>query len=129
MGKTKTGKVILEMVGRNYHVPLRTFGKGATRNTEEGKVDYEGHLSPLVIEWYGKFCDTHRRQPDGTLRPSDNWQLGIPLESYMESGWRHFLDWWLGHRGHKTRDETLAALGSLLFNVQGYAHELLREKP
>ena len=115
-------------VGRNYHAPLRTFKKGATRNTDRGKVDYEGHLSPLVIQWYGEFCDKQRYLPDGTLRASDNWQLGIPVDSYMKSAWRHFLLWWLGHRGHRTREETLAALGGLLFNVQGYLHEVLKEE-
>lgn len=113
--------------GRKHHAPLREFGKGATRNNDAGQVDYEGHLSPLVVEWLGKYFDSHRRLPDGTLRASDNWQLGIPLDSFMKSGWRHFLTWWLGHRGQKSRDETLAALGSLFFNVQGYLHEMLKE--
>lgn len=70
----------------------------------------------------------HRIQDDGSLRPSDNWQKGIDLSSYMSSGFRHFMDWWLEHRGHASRDGLEDALCGLLFNVQGYLHETLKAK-
>jgi hypothetical protein len=107
--------------------PIRTFESGATRDSEEGKLDPEGFLSPLVIEAYCNYMHRHRIQPDGQLRPSDNWQAGIPLEAYMKSGWRHFLDWWLAHRGHDSREGLVDALCGLMFNVMGYLHETLRE--
>jgi hypothetical protein len=102
---------------------LRTFETGATRDTAEGKLDYEGFLSPLVLQRFAQYMDEHRVQSDGTLRDSDNWQKGIPLDQYMKSGWRHFFDWWAGHRGGSHDMEALCAL---LFNVMGYMHEALK---
>jgi len=109
-------------------IKTRTFATGATRDTEQDKPDYEGFLSPLVIVRFGKYMNKHRIQSDGTLRTSDNWQKGIPFEAYMKSGFRHFVDWWLEHRGHKSRDGLEDALCGLLFNVQGYLHEILNQK-
>ena len=105
---------------------MRTFDTGATRDTDTGKLDYEGFLSPLVLERYARYMHQNRVQADGSLRDSDNWQKGIPLEAYMKSGWRHFFDWWKEHRGHDTPDGLEDALCALLFNTQGYLHEVLR---
>lgn len=105
---------------------LRTFETGATRDTDEGKYDYEGFLSPLVIRRFGEYMHKHRVQSDGTLRDSDNWQKGIPYDAYMKSGWRHFMDWWSRHRCDDVPQAELEeALCALMFNVQGYLHELL----
>ena len=106
---------------------IRQFETGATRDTEEGKNDYEGFLSPLVIEAYGNYMTKHRKQSDGSLRASDNWQKGIPRDAYMKSAWRHFLDWWKEHRGLGSREGLIDALCALLFNVMGYLHEVLKD--
>lgn len=107
---------------------MRAFSSGATRNVDQSKPDYEGFLSPLVIEEFGRYMHRNRVQADGSVRDSDNWQKGIPLESYMKSGWRHFHEWWKTHRGFSSEQSRLDALMALLFNVQGYAHELLKQK-
>ncbi len=107
---------------------MRKFETGATRNSDEGKYDYEGFISPLVLERYGEYMNKHRKQADGNLRDSDNWQKGIPRTAYMKSGWRHFVDWWKEHRGIPTKDGIEEAMFALLFNVMGYAHEYLKEK-
>jgi len=108
---------------------VRTFETGATRDTDADKPDYEGYLSPLVIQRFGEYMTKHRIQSDGSVRASDNWQKGIPLDMYMKSAWRHFLDWWLGHRALKlTNGELEESLCALLFNVQGYLHEHLSWK-
>lgn len=107
---------------------VRKFSTGATRDTEEGKPDYEGFLSPLVIKRFGEYMNKHRTQSDGSLRDSDNWQKGMPKDTYIKSGFRHFMDWWLEHRGFKSRDGVEDALCGLLFNVQGYLHEVLKEE-
>jgi hypothetical protein len=104
---------------------IRTFDSGATRNVETGKPDYEGFLSPLVIERFGQYMLKHQTQADGTLRSSDNWQKGIPRDAYMKSGFRHFMEWWGGHRAGNVDEEALCAH---LFNVQGYLHELLKAR-
>lgn len=114
---------------------IRTFGTGATRNLDNNKLDHEGFLSPLVIEAFGNYMQSHRLQKDGTMRASDNWQKGIPFDAYMKSGWRHFFDWWKLHRGFDATSpedgheiDKVEALCALMFNVQGYMHELLKEQ-
>lgn len=106
---------------------MRKFNTGATRDTEEGKHDFEGYLSPLVLEAFARYMTKHRKQADGSVRASDNWQKGIPLDVYMKSGWRHFFDWWCEHRNIKSREGMEDALMGLLFNLQGYAHEYLKK--
>ena len=107
---------------------MRTFKSGAIRDSAEDKPDYEGYLSPLVIQRFGEYMRQHSVQADGKTRASDNWQLGIPQAEYIKSGWRHFLDWWLEHRGHESKDGLEEALCALLFNVSGYLHETLKAK-
>ena len=115
----------------------RTFDTGATRDTESGKLDYEGFMSPLVMERYAEYLNGHRTMSDGSTRDSDNWQKGIPFNVYMKSGWRHFHAWWKAHRGWFTnpltskcdRDKALEdTICGLLFNASGYLHEHLRIK-
>ncbi|NKJ21999.1 hypothetical protein [Dyella sp. SG609] len=110
--------------------PIRQFASGATRDTDTDKIDFEGFLSPLVIERFGEYMHLKRRLPDGSYRESDNWQLGIPLKDYMKSGFRHFRDWWRAHRGYGTKsgDDVETELCALIFNASGYLHELLKAK-
>lgn len=107
---------------------MREFESGAIRDQEEDKIDYEGHISPLVLECYAKFLHKKRLLPDGTLRDADNWQKGMPKNSYIKSAFRHFMAWWKIHRGLKA-DETLKeALCATIFNTMGYLHEVLKEE-
>ena len=107
---------------------MREFGTGATRNTDDGKLDFEGFLSPLALEEFAKYMHTNRIQADGKLRDSDNWQKGIPMEAYMKSMYRHFFDTWKSYRGLETPEEQITNLCGLMFNVQGMLHELLKKK-
>lgn len=107
---------------------IRTFDTGATRDTDENKLDFEGFLSPLALERYAQYMHKHRRQSDGGMRDSDNWQKGIPLDAYMKSGWRHFRDWWREHRGYDTEDGIEESLCALIFNAMGYLHVLESRK-
>ena len=102
---------------------MRQFDTGATRDTDEGKLDFEGFLSPTVLERYATYMHANRIQADGNLRDSDNWQKGIPREAYMKSGWRHFFAWWSAWR--RGVDGTQDAC-ALLFNVMGWIHETLK---
>ena len=113
------GDAVKQIDAYNSHV--RTFESGATRDTDDGKLDYDGFLSPLVLRRYAEYMHKNRVQSDGTLRASDNWQKGIPREAYMKSMWRHFMDVWDQHHWEDgARNEALCAL---LFNVMGYLHE------
>ena len=94
----------------------RTFDTGATRDTDNGKLDYEGFLSPLVIKRFAEYMHVCRLQSDGKLRASDNWRKGIPRKVYMSSMFRHFVSVWSAHRRGEDCQEELCAL---LFNVMG----------
>lgn len=107
---------------------MREFATGATRDSDENKNDYEGSLSPEVIECFGNYMTKHRKQADGSLRASDNWQKGIPKDAYIKSAWRHFLDLWKAHRGLSIKEGIKDALCALMFNTMGYLHELLKEE-
>ena len=114
---------------------MREFSTGATRNDDTDKFDYEGFLSPLFIEAFGAYMHKHRKQADGKLRDSDNWQKGMDFSVYIKSLKRHFIDLWFLHRGWRrfdkddghelTKTEVLCAI---FFNTQGYAHELLKKE-
>ena len=122
---TPDGFIELESIGST-----RVFSSGATRDQDTSKFDYEGFLSPLVVERFAGYMHHHRIQPDGTTRDSDNWQKGIPLASYMKSMWRHLITVWHHHRGlQQIGGEDLEnALCGVIFNAQGYLHEVLKEK-
>lgn len=107
---------------------MRNFKSGATRDDCDNKSDYEGFYSPLVIEAFGEYMNKHRKQADGKLRDSDNWQKGIPKEAYIKSAFRHFVDWWKEHRGIKSKDGLEEAICALIFNAQGYLFEYLKQK-
>lgn len=105
---------------------LRQFETGATRDVDDTKLDFEAFFSSLVLERRAEYMHENRIQKDGTMRTGDNWQKGIPLDAYMKSGWRHFFSWWKHHRYPTASIET--ELCALIFNAEGYLHELLKEK-
>ncbi len=107
---------------------MREFDTGATRDTDENKLDFDGFLSPLVLHRYAEYLNKHRTQADGKLRDSDNWQKGIPLAVYMKSAFRHFFYWWAYHRKTNIviKEDIEESLCGLLFNAMGYLHEHLK---
>ena len=117
---------------------MRHFNTGATRDSEDGKNDYEGFFSPLVIEAFGDYMNKHRIQADGQLRDSDNWQKGFGdnhCAVCMKSLWRHFIDFWAIHRGYKRTNKLdgheitqMEAGCAILFNIMAYMHIFLKNK-
>lgn len=107
---------------------MRTFDTGATRDNDDTKLDYEGFLSPIVLERFAQYMHKNRVQADGKLRASDNWQKGIPKDQYMKSAYRHFMDVWLNHRHHSAREDMETSICALMFNIMGYLHEELRHE-
>ena len=103
---------------------IRIFETGGSRDTDVGKLDYEGFLSPRVLRRYAEYMQGHTKLPDGSQRASDNWQKGIPRDAYMKSLARHFMELWEKHRTQDVYDqETLCAI---LFNTMGLLHEELK---
>lgn len=114
---------------------MREFPGGATRNSNENKLAYEGFLSPHALHAFAEYMHSHRKQADGKLRDASNWQHGIPEVAYMDSLIRHTMDLWRLYRGGEpldpdtgkpcTKKELLCAI---YFNVGGLLHEEVKPK-
>ena len=103
---------------------MRYFDTGATRDSDDGKLDFEGFFSPYAMYRFAEYMHQHRHQADGHLRASDNWQKGIPQEAYMKSLFRHFMELWLRWRDKCDDQQAFQdALCAILFNAQGLLHE------
>jgi hypothetical protein len=114
----------------------RAFETGATRDTDNGKLDYEGFISPLVVRAYAEYmhrCRTRNVPAGQTLRSSDNWQRGIPQEVYAKSLIRHVLEFWLINDGFEAKDEKGQVLTledvccAIKFNIDGFLFEHLKQ--
>lgn len=105
------------------------YDTGATRESDNEKLDIEGFLSPLVIEAYSQYMHFNRKLPDGTMRSGSDWQNGIPFNRLMRSMWRHFKDCWMEHRLWATKEGRVFALCGLLFNTVAYLHQVLYNDP
>ena len=94
---------------------MRNFETGATRDSADGKLDYEGFFSPLVMKRLAQYMHKHQEQADGTIRTSDNWQKGIPTVYLVSSAVRHLTE---HASGVKKDDESgLPHLWHALWNV------------
>jgi hypothetical protein len=105
---------------------MRQFTTGATRDNDDDKPDFQGFLSPFALARFAMYMQSHQRQADGTLRASDNWKKGIPLEAYEKSMYRHMIEFFF-----KTEQGDFygadEALQAIIFNALGWSHE--RHKP
>lgn len=108
----------------------RTFESGASRNADEGKLDFEAFISPNALRAFAEYMDENAWLNE-ERRAGDNWQKGIPTDVYVKSLWRHFFDVWAIHRGVPTLDveDMKHALGGVLFNAFGLLHELTKPRP
>lgn len=109
---------------------IRQFASGASRDSDEGKLDFEAYLSPLVLLRYAEYMKGHQVQSDGQAREGDNWQKGIPTDAYMKSLVRHVFDVWLLRRGKEgvATQDIETALCAVLFNTMGLLFNILEGK-
>ena len=105
------------------------FETGAMRNRKENELRYDGFLSPLALQMFARYMHKNRTTADGTIRDPDNWQKGMPDESYLDSLLRHVMDIWLIYRGYPeaARESKFESLSGAFFNVQGLMHNWMTE--
>lgn len=116
---------------------LRGFDTGATRDTAEGKLAYNGFYSPFVMRQFARFMNMNRLQSDGKLRDANNWQKGIPMDVYRESLSRHYQEFWVEVEKRDSMGDVpnprgsdvdlMAAACGMMFNIQGYVLEWLKK--
>ncbi len=111
-----------QVVDEEQKPAMRTFETGATRDQNEDKLDYKGFLSTIAIRHFAEYMHSHRKQADGSMRDSDNWKKGIPVEAYEESLTRHVFEWLEAlERGDRQKAFDIAP--AIWFNLQGWMHE------
>jgi hypothetical protein len=112
---------------------VRQFETGASKSSDDGKHDYEAFFGVRWLRSFGRYMHAHRFQEDGTVRPGDNWQQGLPRDELMKSAWRHFFDWWSLHRGIPVNDfagkpvTIEEAVNAITFNSMAYQESLQKE--
>lgn len=117
---------------------MRKFDTGATRDSDDGKYDYEAFFSPITLECCAEYMHKHRIQADGSLRDGDNWQNHFGSDHFnvcIKSLFRHFIDFWFLHRGYKRFDKKdgheitkKEALCAMIFNEFAYLDKLLKDE-
>ena len=114
---------------------IRVFETGATRSPAAGKPEYAGYLHPSVIKAFGAYMLKHQTDSAGGQREARNWQKGIPLESYIQSMFRHFVEVWTEYENNRTssfdqetQEALIESLCALMFNVQGFTLEVIKLK-
>jgi hypothetical protein len=118
---------------------VRQFASGATRDTDQNKLNYRGFENPFVTKRFAEFMHKNRRQSNGELRAADNWQKGIPREAYMESLERHVNEVKEMHEAEAgrspeswgvpvlaDRELLLDTLSAVIFNAQGMMLEIMK---
>ena len=109
-------------------VEVRVFETGATRDTEEGKLDYVGFLSPWALQRFAEYMDFHAQMADGSRRSSDNWKRGFPQDVLVKSLLRHVMAVWMDHEYGLgiDQDEFESDLCGVIFNAQALLHQLVK---
>jgi hypothetical protein len=108
----------------------RIFDTGADRSSDKGKHHPDRAWSPLVLAEFARYMYEHNTTAT-VPRREDQWQLGFPMDSFVESGTRHWEAFKALAKGYSAFDEKgnpvdiVEALDGVLFNVQGYLHQLL----
>jgi hypothetical protein len=105
---------------------VTNYETGATRDSRDDKPVFDKFLSHEVLRSYAAYMHGERVQSDGKLRTGDNWKHGIPVNDYMESLFRHFMDVWELHNSDNPK-ALEKALNGVLFNAMGMQYENLKQ--
>jgi hypothetical protein len=109
---------------------MREYVGGATRDTDQNKLDHEGFNNPLVDKCYAEYLHKHRQTANG-LRDSDNWQSLFGdkhTDVCIKSLCRHVIDVRLAHRGYKSEQPIKDGLCAIIFNAKAYLLKLLLDE-
>jgi len=107
---------------------MRVFKSGAIRDNDKMKLDFDGAISPIVLERFVQYMNDHANTAKG-FRPCDDWQKGVPMSVYRKSFLRHSMEAWkLGRAGAMIGDAIENLLCAVLFNVQGWLHEAIKAR-
>ena len=104
----------------------RTFPSGATRESKANKISPKGSLSPLALTRFCEYMREKRNMPDGSRRSCDDWKKGVPPEEYADSLFRHVLELHRICDGWDLEEKLEETLCAVLFNAQGWLHEILK---
>lgn len=110
---------------------IRKFSTGATRDTNEGKLDYARALCPLVLQYYVDYLGRHRTMPDGSKRDWDNWKKGLDNKESFSSLMRHthavhlIMDGFNAYDNHG-KVNIKDALCGVIFNATTMLREILK---
>lgn len=110
---------------------MRTFETGATRDSDDSKLEHWGFSSALVEKRYSEYMQTHQTQADGEKRASNNWMKGIPGDVYKHSMSRHVNDLRLILEGHPEQAEESdleTVLCAIKFNVDGMLYGVIKNR-
>jgi len=115
------------MKKRKKKKAVRKFDTGAFRDNDTQKLNYIGSFSPLVLKRFAEYMRNHNIKDGKLQRTEGNWKKGMPIQSYMESKARHFVEGWIEYEGYGNDDIEilLDLLCAEMFNVMGHIHTIL----
>lgn len=91
----------------------RSWDSGAVRDSASGKIRPDLIPTKALVRW-GK------RMGDGAEHyGARNWEQGIPSSCFLESAWRHLVQWSDGDRTEDHLAAVLFNIGAIIFNEGG----------
>ena len=108
---------------------IRKFESGASRDTNENKLEIARFLSPEVLERFCEYMNHHRTMRDGSLREPDNWKnlFGENHEQVcLDSMARHFFAYWKNCYTTKDNAQKEEELCGIIFNAMASLYAILK---
>lgn len=91
----------------------RSWDSGAVRDSASGKPRPDLIPTKALLRW-------GQRMADGAEHyGARNWEQGIPSTCFLESAWRHLVQWSDGDRTEDHLSAVLFNIGAIIFNEGG----------